>query len=82
MQSDKAEAVFTWQGSHVAGNVHVGAESWSLEGCGEKCYLWIKQSSNWQDEVSSSYTERTLTKPHPPANYLMLRVSDIWVGTG
>ena len=74
MQSDRAEAVFTWQGSHVAGSVHVGPDSWVLEGCGEKCYLWIKQTNNWEDEVSSSYVERTLAQPHPPANYSRLRV--------
>merc|ERR1719312_2042172 len=72
-KSDRAEAVFTWQGSHVAGSVHVGPDSWVLEGCGEKCYLWIKQTNHWEDEVSSSYVERTLAQPHPPANYSRLR---------
>ena len=61
----------------MAGNVHVDGESWSLEGCGEKCYLWIKQTNTWQDEVDSSLPvgDRSLIRGHPPANYSRLRVS-------
>ena len=63
----------------MAGNVHVAGESWSLEGCGEKCYLWIKQSNTWKDEIASSRSvgDRVLSqgRGHPPANYSRLRVS-------
>ena len=34
-QNAEAEAILTWNGEHVAGNVHVRGESWVLEGCGD-----------------------------------------------
>ena len=61
----------------MAGNVHVGGQSWSLEGCGEKCYLWIKQTSTWKDEQPTSVYvgDRALGRGHNLANYTRLRVS-------
>eukprot|EP00091_Calanus_sinicus_P009424 TRINITY_DN22065_c0_g1_i1.p1 TRINITY_DN22065_c0_g1~~TRINITY_DN22065_c0_g1_i1.p1 ORF type:complete len:150 (-),score=24.18 TRINITY_DN22065_c0_g1_i1:202-651(-) len=49
----EAEGIFTWNGEHVAGNVHVRGESWVLEGCGDQCFLWIKQTNAWLDEGSA-----------------------------
>ena len=52
----EAEAVFTWEGVHtvhVAGQVHTSSGSWALEGCGEECFLWIKQKNDWVDETSA-----------------------------
>jgi len=48
-----AEAIFTWTGSHIAGSVHAGGVSWVLEGCGDDCFLWIKQKNDWQDELTA-----------------------------
>ena len=52
-QNAEAEAIFSWSGEHVAGNVHVLGESWVLEGCGDQCFLWIKQTNDWLDETSA-----------------------------
>ena len=59
----------------MAGNVHVGGQSWSLEGCGEKCYLWIKQTDTWEDEEASYAGERAIERGQSLANYTRLKVS-------
>ena len=59
----------------MAGNVHVGGQSWSLEGCGEKCYLWIKQTDTWKDEETSYAGERAIGRGHTRANATRLKVS-------
>jgi len=46
------EAAFTWNSVHVAGQVHANSRAWSLQGCGDGCYLWIRQSNSWPDEKS------------------------------
>lgn len=75
VQSGDAEAIFSWQGRHVAGKVHVGAESWTLEGCGEQCFLWIKQSNSLKYQMSSAILSRSTRNMHPPFNYAKLRVT-------
>ena len=52
-QCDDGEAVFTWSHDHVAGHVNNKGNSWVLEGCGEGCFLWIKQTTDWLDEATS-----------------------------
>ena len=44
------EAVFTWRGVVVAGQLHSQSGVFCLEGCGVGCYLWIEQTGDWQDE--------------------------------
>lgn len=68
-QGEAAEAIFTWHGDVVAGSVHVRGESWILQGCGERCYLWIKQTTNWQEEslITSSRTRSSNPLPVPDA---------------
>merc|ERR1712142_476633 len=56
---DDSEAVFTWSGDHVAGHVNNKGNSWVLEGCGEGCFLWIKQTTDWLDEATSPQRNTT-----------------------
>eukprot|EP00092_Neocalanus_flemingeri_P030752 GFUD01033395.1.p1 GENE.GFUD01033395.1~~GFUD01033395.1.p1 ORF type:complete len:725 (+),score=108.76 GFUD01033395.1:33-2207(+) len=72
-KSVDAEAVFTWQGQDVAGSVHVAGWSWTLEGCGEECFLWIKQTSSWMDEKTRSSSSRRLSTHQPPTNLSFLK---------
>ena len=54
--------MFAWRGRHVSGHVHDGEESWMLEGCGEGCFLWIKQRTiDWLDEIIDPSHERRKT---------------------
>ena len=57
-QNDSAEAVFVWDGVHVGGHVSANGESWMLEGCGDECFLWIKQTNDWLDETSAPTSKR------------------------
>merc|ERR1711892_1224636 len=72
-KSGDAEAIFSWQGRHVAGKVHIAAESWTLEGCGEQCFLWIKQANSLKYQMSSAILSRSTGNMHPPFNYAKLR---------
>ena len=66
MQNEEAEAIFSWLGSNIAGSVHTGGLSWLLEGCGEKCYLWLRQKINWLDETTApSMSTKTEVLNHP-----------------
>ena len=48
-------AYFTWVGSALSGQVQSEEHSWSLEGCGENCYSWVKQDrSSWLIETYES----------------------------
>lgn len=66
-KGEGAEAIFNWHGDIVVGSVHVKGESWILQGCGEQCFLWIKQTSKWQEEslISSSKTRSSIPPPVP-----------------
>ena len=37
----------------MVGQIHTNGGSWMLEGCGPGCFLWIKQTNDWVDEISS-----------------------------
>merc|ERR1711970_217404 len=72
-QKGVAEAVFTWDDDdHVAGQVHANGEAWALEGCGEGCFLWIKQNTDWVDETSSPTSSFTKGFFETPANITKL----------
>jgi len=58
-QTAGGEAIFTWSGDIVVGSVHLYGESWELQGCGDKCYLWVKHTSDWQEEESVQTSEDT-----------------------
>ena len=73
-QSKEAEAIFTWRGPHVAGKVHVRRGTWTLEGCGDQCFLWIKQSNNRKNEPNRSRS-RSEGRSHPLNNYAKLKVN-------
>ena len=73
-QNAEAEAIFTWNGEHVAGNVHVRGESWVLEGCCDQCFLWIKQTNDWLDETSAPDTKIKSGISQPPKNMTQLLV--------
>ena len=55
----ESEAVFTWREEHVAGQIHSQGGSFVLEGCGHGCFLWIRQTEDWQDE-RTSHAQRVL----------------------
>ena len=76
-QNAEAEAIFSWSGEHVAGNVHVLGESWVLEGCGDQCFLWIKQTNDWLDETSAPDSKIRSGIVQPPKNMtqLLVRIS-------
>jgi len=45
-------AYFTWTGTTLSGQVQAEANSWSLEGCGEDCFTWVKQDrTTWKEET-------------------------------
>ena len=46
-------AYFTWRGATLSGQVQAEGHSWSLEGCGEECFTWVKQDrTSWGEETS------------------------------
>lgn len=48
---EEGEAIFTWSGKALAGQLVAGGRIWSLEGCGSDCHLWILwDSSQWSEE--------------------------------
>jgi len=55
-------AYFTWSGSTISGQVQADDSSWSLEGCGEDCFTWVKQDR-------SSWTEETFEEMIPEEDY-------------
>ena len=73
-QGKDAEAIFSWQGPHVAGRVHDGGETWTLEGCGHHCYLWIKQADPLRYGLSSVIVTPYTTQAHS-LHYARLRVT-------
>jgi len=47
-----ASAYFAWNGPTLSGQVQVENNSWSLEGCGEDCFAWVKQDrTSWKEET-------------------------------
>merc|ERR1711892_1236549 len=47
-----SNAYFTWNGPTLSGQVQSAENSWSLEGCGENCFSWVKQAwSYWKEET-------------------------------
>merc|ERR1711892_412366 len=47
-----SNAYFTWNGPTLSGQVQSAENSWSLEGCGENCFSWVKQArSSWKEET-------------------------------
>ena len=74
VQSKGAEAIFSWQGPHVAGRVHIDEDTYTLEGCGEQCFLWIKQSSSLKYDMSSATVTRYGGRPYSQIDYAKLRV--------
>lgn len=53
VQSRDGEAIFSWQGPHVAGRVHIEGNTWTIEGCGDQCFLWIKHSNTLKYHINS-----------------------------
>merc|ERR1712032_620072 len=48
---EEEDAIFTWSGKALAGQMVAGGRIWSLEGCGYDCHLWILwDSSQWREE--------------------------------
>ena len=74
VKNGEAEAVFTWKGVHVAGQVHALGESWGLEGCGDGCFLWIKQKNDWLDEKSAQISKLKNEVLQVPENVTKLKV--------
>ena len=61
--AEGAEALFAWRDEHIAGQLSTQGTVWSLEGCGDKCFLWIRQQGNWVDEGEEIMDSRLVVKP-------------------
>ena len=70
-----SSAYFTWNGPTLSGQVHAGGNSWSLEGCGEDCFNWVKQErSTWQEETCEEAPKTDgITVNHKKSNYLKVK---------
>ena len=64
------EAIFTWLGDLIVGSVHLQGDSWLLQGCGDKCYLWIKHINDWAD------SDGTIIPANPLRNSPVSPISD------
>ena len=68
MKGEEAEAIFNWNGDNVVGSVHVKEDSWVLQGCGDECFLWVKQTNNWQEETLFPTSKTRSSLPLQPDN--------------
>ena len=70
-----SSAYFTWNGPTLSGQVMSGGTSWSLEGCGEDCFNWVKQErSTWQEETCEEAPKTDdITVNHKKSNYLKVK---------
>merc|ERR1719450_627883 len=60
-QTGGGEAIFVWDGDVVAGSVHLNGLYWQLQGCGKKCHLWMKYSSDPENEAT--YVDTSTPRP-------------------
>ena len=71
-------AYFTWRGTTLSGQVQAESHSWSLEGCGEECFTWVKQDrSSWREETCEEAPAEGVATEKKQAEYLKVNLRNI-----
>ena len=51
-QNVLAEAHFVWYGDTVVGKITEPGKIWSIQGCGEECFIWIEHSPKSRYDIA------------------------------
>ena len=74
-------AYFTWRGATLSGQVQAEDHSWSLEGCGEECFTWVKQDrTSWREETCEEAPAEGVSTEKKQAEYLKVNLRNILFG--